>query len=55
MYACYLSKLFRSPGQWDKFDLDRIFHERYFLLKSIAKFKYLGIEELLTESSSVNV
>ena len=50
--------LFKSPGLWDKFDLDCILGKGDHLLKFIGKFRYLGIEdlpqELLIENSLTN-
>ena len=49
--------LFKSPGIWDKFELDSIL--AYQLFKSIGKFRYLGVEDLpqefLLENYSMNV
>ena len=49
--------LFKSPGIWDKFELDSIL--TYQLFKSIGKFRYLGVEDLpqefLLENYSMNV
>ena len=35
--------MFKSPGIWDKFDLDCILSEGNQLFKFIGKFRYLGI------------
>ena len=51
--------LFKSPGLWDKFDLDCILGKGDQLFKFIGKFRYLGIEDLpqefLIENSLINV
>ena len=51
--------LFKSPGLWDKFDLDDILSKGDQLFKFIGKFRYLGIEDLpqefLIENSLINV
>ena len=51
--------LFKSPGLWDKIDLDYILGEGDQLFKFVGKFRYLGMEDLsqefLIENSSVNV
>ena len=51
--------LFRSPGMWDKFDLDCILGKGSQLLKFIGQFRYLRMEDLpqefLVENSSINV
>ena len=51
--------LFKSPGLWDKFDLDCILGKGDQLFKFIGKFRYLGIEDLpqefLIEKSLINV
>ena len=52
-------KLFRSPGIWDKFNLDCILSKGDQLFKFIGKFRYLRMEDLpqefLVEKSSINV
>ena len=54
-----MSITWRSPGLWDKFDLDSILGKGDQLFKFIGKFRYLGIEDLpqefLVENVSVNV
>ena len=51
--------LFKSPGLWEKFDLDCILGKGDQLFKFIGKFRYLGIEDLpqefLIENSLINV
>ena len=51
--------LLRSPGLWDKFDLDSILGKGYQLFSFIVKFRYLGMEDLpqesLVQNSSINV
>ena len=51
--------LFRSPGLWDKFDLDSILGKEDQLFKFIGKLRYLRVEDLaqefLVENSSANV
>ena len=39
--------LFRSPGMWDTFDLDCVLGKVDQLSKSIGKFRYLRMEDLL--------
>ena len=55
--------LFKSPGLWDKFDLDSILVKALpniipfkgdQLFKIISKFKYLGMEDLPQEFSVKN-
>ena len=41
--------LFRSPGLWNKFDLDFILGKGDQLLKCIGKFRYLGVEDIPQE------
>ena len=41
--------LFRSPGRWDKLDLDDILGKGDQLFKSLGKFRYLGMEDLPQE------
>ena len=41
--------LFRSSGQWDKFDLDDILRKGDQLFKSLGRFRYLRIEALSQE------
>ena len=41
--------LFKSPGIWDKFELDCILARGDQLFKSIGKFRYLGVEDLPQE------
>ena len=41
--------LFRSPGQWNKFDVDDILGKGDPLLKFLGHFRYLGIEDLPQE------
>ena len=43
--------LFRSPGQWKKLDLDGLLGKGDQLFKSLNRFRYLGIENLLQEFS----
>ena len=38
--------LFKSPGLWDKFNLDSILGKGEQLLELIGKFRYLGMEDL---------
>ena len=38
--------LFKSPGLWNKFNLDYILGKRDQLFKLIVKFRYLGVEDL---------
>ena len=38
--------LFKSPGFWDKFDLDSILQNGDELFKSIDKQRYLGVDDL---------
>ena len=38
--------LFRSPGLWDKLDLDSLLGKGDQLFKFIEKFRYLGMENL---------
>ena len=51
--------LFRSPGLWDKFDLDSILGKKDQLFKFIGQLRYLRVEDLaqevLVENSSANV
>ena len=51
--------LYKSPGVWDKFDLDSIIDKGYLLFRFNDKFRYLGIEELpqepLTENRHINM
>lgn len=51
--------LFRSPGLWEKYDVDCILAKGNQLLKFISKFRYLGIKDLprkfFTYNSSVKV
>ena len=51
--------LFKSPGMWDKFELDCILARGDQLFKFIGKFRYLGVEDLpqefLLENYSMNV
>ena len=42
-------RLFKSPGLWDKSDLDCILSKEYQSCKFISKIRYLGIEDLLQE------
>ena len=42
--------LFRSPGRWDKLDLDGILGEGDQLFKSLCKFRYHGMKDLPQES-----
>ena len=37
--------LFKSPGMWDKFELDFILARGDQLFKFIGKFRYLGVED----------
>ena len=50
--------LFKSPGMWDKFELDCILARGDQLFKFIGKFRYLGVEDLpqefLLENYSMN-
>ena len=50
---------FKSPGLWDKFDLDYILGKGYQLIKLIGKSRHLGMEDLpqkfLIKKSSVIV
>ena len=41
--------LFKSPGLWDKFDLDCILGKGGQLFKFIGQFRYLGVEDLPQE------
>ena len=63
-HVCLLCQLLglrsvRSPGTWDKFDLDCILGQGDQLFKFIKKFRYLGMEDLpqkfFLENSSINV
>ena len=58
-FVSVISTLFRSPGLWDKFDIDFILGKRDQSSKFIDQFRYLGIEvlphEFLIENTSVNV
>ena len=51
--------LFKSPGLWDKVDLDCILGKDDQLFNFIDKFRYIGMKDLtqefLIESSYVNV
>ena len=51
--------LFKSPGLWNKFDLDCILGKGNQLSKFIGKFRYLGVEdlpqELMIENYPINV
>ena len=51
--------LFKSPGMWDKFELDCILARGDQLFKFIGKFRYLGVKDLpqefLLENYSMNV
>ena len=51
--------LFRSLGMWNKFDLDCMLGKGDQLFKFMAKFRYLGMEDLqqefLVENPSINV
>ena len=51
--------LFKSPGMWNKFELDFILARGDQLFKFIGKFRYLGVEDLpqefLLENYSMNV
>ena len=38
--------MFKSPGKWEKFDLDCILFEGDQLFKFIGKIRYLGMEDL---------
>ena len=51
VFSCHvcLLTLFRSLGQWNKFDLDRILGKGDQLFKSLCKYRYLGIEDLSQE------
>ena len=65
VYSVHLSFMwvswiwFKSPGVWDKFDLDCILGRGDQLLKFIGKFRYLGVvdlpQEFLMENYSMNV
>ena len=50
-----VSSLFKSPGLWDKFDLDYILRKGDQLFEFTGKFTYLGIENLPQEYSTENV
>ena len=41
--------LFKSPGMWDKFELDCILDRGDQLFKFIGKFRYIGVEDLPQE------
>ena len=41
--------LFKSPGLWNKFDLDCILGKGDQLFRFIGKFRYVGVEDLLQE------
>ena len=41
--------LFKSPGLWNKFDLDCILGKGDQLFRLIGKFRYVGVEDLLQE------
>ena len=41
--------LFKSPGLWDKFNLDYMSGKTDQLLKLIRKFRYLGMDDLPQE------
>ena len=51
--------MFKSPGIWDKFDLDCILSEGNQLFKFIGKFRYFWREglpkELFVENSSISL
>ena len=51
--------LFKSPGLWNKFNLDYILDKRDQLFKLIGKFRYLGVEDLaqkfMIENCLINV
>ena len=51
--------LFKSPGLWNKFNLDYILGKRDQLFKLIGKFRYLGVEDLphkfMIENYLINV
>ena len=51
--------LVKSPGLWDKFELDSILGKGDQFFKFIGKFRYLGMEDLpqefLVENFSINV
>ena len=51
--------LFKSPGMWNKFELDFILARGDQLFEFIGKFRYLGVEDLpqefLLENYSMNV
>ena len=51
--------MFKSPGIWDKFDLDYILSEGNQLFRLIERFRYLGIgglpKDFLIENSSINL
>ena len=53
------STLFRSPGMWNKFDLDCTLGKWDQLFKFIEKLRFLGMEDLpqefLIENSLINV
>ena len=60
MYVSYLSwTMFKSPGLWDKFNLDCILGKEDQLIKFIGKFGNLEIEDLpqafFKENASINV
>ena len=58
-FVSVISTLFKSPGLWDKFDIDFILGKWDQSSKFIDHFRYLGIEvlpqEFLIENTSVNV
>ena len=51
--------LFKSPGLWNKFDLDCILGKGNQLFKIIGKFRYLRLEDLpqefMIENCPINV
>ena len=46
--------LFKSPGLWDKYDLDSILDKGDQLFKLIGKFRYFGMKNLPQEFSIEN-
>ena len=46
--------LFKSPGLWDKYDLDSILDKGNQLFKLIGKFRYFGMKNLPQEFSIEN-